>query len=241
MKAMLFAAGKGTRLKPLTDTLPKALVPINGRPLIDRAIEKLEGCGVTEIVINVHHFAEKIVEHINSKTYTCTIHFSDESEKLLNTGGGLVNAQELLSGHEPFIAYNVDVISDIDLKEMYTTHLQKNNLATLAVRQRTTSRYLHFTPEGMLCAWENTKTGEKIKTRKCDKSGVFAFSGIHIISPAFFTKVTETGAFSIIDAYLRLSTNENIGMYNHSEGMWFDLGKINELSEIEEILQQKKE
>lgn len=235
---MIFAAGLGTRLQPLTNNKPKALVEINKVPLIDRAVHKLIESGVSEIVINLHHFAEQLRAYVNKQKYNCEVHFSDESDLLLSTGGGLKKAQEFLKGTNPFIVYNVDVISDIDLNKMLNFHCENNCLATLAVRKRKTSRYLLFDEQMQLSGWKNIKTDDEIIVHAHLEYEVRAFSGIHIISPEIFGQFEEKGAFSIIDSYLRLAQNKAIKGYDHSETMWYDLGKVSEISEIEKILRK---
>jgi len=236
MKAMVFAAGLGTRLQPLTNDKPKVLVRINKVPLIDRTVQKLIESGVNEIVINVHHFADKLISFVKKQKYDCTIYFSDETDLLLNTGGGLKKAQQFLRGTDPFIVYNVDVISDIDLSDMMAYHKENKCFATLAVRKRNTSRYLLFSDEMQLSGWKNIKTDDEVIVHAHIDYEVRAFSGIHIISPEIFDSFEEKGAFSIIDTYLRLAQNKTIKGYDHTASMWYDLGKLSEISEIEKEL-----
>jgi NDP-sugar pyrophosphorylase family protein len=236
MKAMIFAAGLGSRLKPITDSKPKALVKFNGITLLEYAIYKLKHYGITEIVINVHHFSKQIIDFISQKNFGIPIHISDESQQLLNTGGGLVNAQKYFSNNTPFIVYNVDIISTIDLNELYNFHIHENALITLAVKDRITSRYLLFNKENELCAWENRDTHEQIIIHKCKEYIARAFSGIQIINPKFFELIYETGSFSIMDIYLRLAKNNCIKAFNHSKDFWLDVGKFKEIKQVEQQL-----
>ena len=234
MKAMIFAAGLGTRLQPFTNNKPKALVEVNGQTLLETAIKKIIRAGINEMIINVHHFAQQIIDFVNvNGNFGIDIHFSDESGQLLDTGGGLKKASWFLKGGEPFLVYNVDILSDIDLRHLINYHKENKVLVTLAVRDRKTSRYLLFDNDFTLCGWQNVKTGEKKIAR--DKPGLipFAFSGIHIIEPAIFNLITETGRFSIIDVYLKLAKEYRILGYDHSLTQWLDLGRTENLKEAE--------
>ncbi|MEA4809211.1 sugar phosphate nucleotidyltransferase, partial [Macellibacteroides fermentans] len=156
MKAMIFAAGTGSRLKPYTDHIPKALIPIDGKPMLEHIILKLKAAGFTEIIINVHHLGEQIIEFLAGKdNFGITIHISDERDYLLDTGGGIKHAAQFLQGDEPFLVHNVDIISNVDLKALYQHHLDTNPLATLLVSKRDTSRYLLFNKENKLSGWRN--------------------------------------------------------------------------------------
>lgn len=161
MKAMIFAAGTGSRLKPLTDHTPKALIPIGGKPMLEHVILKLKSSGFDQIVINLHHLGNQIVDFLEANNnFGVRIEISDESDYLLDTGGGIKKATSLLCGNEPFLIHNVDILSNVDLKKLYDTHVQTNPLATLLVSQRNTSRYLLFNKENRLCGWRNHETGE---------------------------------------------------------------------------------
>ena len=158
---MIFAAGTGSRLKPYTDHIPKALIPIDGKPMLEHIILKLKAAGFTEIIINVHHLGEQIIEFLTGKdNFGITIHISDERDYLLDTGGGIKHAAQFLQGDEPFLVHNVDIISNVDLKALYQHHLDTNPLATLLVSKRDTSRYLLFNKENKLSGWRNKETGE---------------------------------------------------------------------------------
>ena len=238
MEAMIFAAGLGTRLRPLTNNKPKALVEINGKTLLEIVITKLKIEGISRIIINVHHFANDVIQFIKDRNYfDIDIVFSNEKDELLDTGGGLKVASQYFSKNTDILVYNVDILSDIDINEMYNYHKKSTAIATLAVRNRETSRYLLFDKNNILCAWENVKTNEKKFSRQSETElNRLAFSGIHILSPEFFEKISENGVFSIIDVYLRLAKNNYIQAYNHSSTFWLDLGKIDALTKAEELL-----
>ena len=235
---MILAAGKGTRLQRRTEKTPKALVRAGGMSLLERLIGKLKAEGFTYIVINVHHLAGQITafleEHDN---FGLDIRISEEREQLLETGGGIMHAAPLLQGDEPFLVHNVDILSDLNLRALYHAHLKNNTLATLAVRNRETSRYLLFDEKLRMRGWENKKTGEKIIPREYDAPlNPFAFSGIHVISPGIFKLFAESGSFSIIDTYLRLCPEHKIAGYLHDEGYWIDAGKPEGLAEADKLL-----
>lgn len=237
MRAMIFAAGLGTRLQPLTLSKPKALVEVAGKTLLERAIVRLIEAGYTELVINVHHFGDQIIRFLEAKNnFGVTIHIADEREHLLDTGGGIAAAAPFLDKGEPFLVYNVDVLTDINLKQLMDYHLAKGGLATLAVRSRTTARYLAFDKQMQLAGWTNVKTGEKIEARDMDQSTLWAFSGIQIIDPAIFSLISENGAFPIIPLYLRLATNHPIYGYPDSSSIWMDLGKPDQLEAAEKMI-----
>lgn len=236
MKAMIFAAGMGTRLYPLTRNKPKALVEVNGRPLLQILIEKLVRGGVTEIIINVHHHADQILEFLKGKdNFHIPISISDESGLLLDTGGGLKKAAWFFDDGKPFLLHNVDVITNLDLGEMHSHHQSSRALATLAVRSRKTSRYLLFDADMRLGGWENVKTGEKIIVEEESQLSGYAFSGIHIVDPALLSMITETGKFSIIDTYLRLAASQIIKGYRHDQSEWMDVGKPPDLERAGQI------
>ena len=240
---MIFAAGLGTRLKPLTDIKPKALVEVNGKTMLEHAITKLQYFGVDEIIINVHHFSNQITDFLKrNKNFGIKIEISDESKQLLDTGGGLMKAEKFLNKTDPFFVYNVDVISDIDLGVMYRKHINTGSIATLAVQQRETSRYFLFNNELKLIGWKNESTGKIIVSRGSSSSNLtsLAFSGIHVISPRIFKLVKIAGKFSMTDVYLKLSTFQRINGYRHDNDFWMDLGKPENIAEAEKFLQNKK-
>ncbi len=227
MKAMILAAGFGTRLKPLTNNKPKALIEIRGKTLLEIAINKLKQEGFTDIIINVHHFANQIIDFLQeNNNFNINIQISNESEILLNTGGGIYNAKWFFENEKEFLVYNVDIISDINLKELYNFHIKSNAIATLAVKNRKTSRQLLFDKDKNLCKWKNVINGEeKISRTTNSELFPFAFSGIHVIDTSIFNLIKERGEFSIIDVYLRLAAEYQIKYYNHKNTSWKDMGK----------------
>jgi len=240
MKAMIFAAGLGTRLKPFTDFTPKALVPVGGKPLLQHIIEKLSDSGFKEIVINVHHFPDQIVQFLqNNNNFGLHMDVSDESDKLLDTGGGIRKASAFLEGNASFLVHNVDILSNADLKELYNNHIQQKNMATLLVSQRKTSRYLLFDDQNVLKGWMNESTGE-VKSPYPDfspeKHRRFAFAGIQVISPEIFDWMkNRADKFSIIDFYLSIAADVKIKGYPVSGLEMIDVGKIDSLKEAEEF------
>ena len=236
-QAFILAAGLGTRLKPLTSSLPKALVEINGVSLLEHNINKLISYGCKHIVVNVHHFAELIIEHIANKNYNADIFISDETNKLLDTGGALLNAKNYFDFSKDILVHNVDILSKIDFLDLYNDHNLRNNLATLAVSQRQTSRYLLFDKDNKLCGWENTKTNEKIISNNSSELIPFGFSGIQIIKPELIDLIENKGAFPIIPEYLKLSTSYPIYSYIHSQDIWVDVGKIEAIEKAQRLLE----
>ena len=237
MKAMIFAAGLGTRLQPLTDNKPKAMVPFRGQPLLFHAISYLKQFGVDTVVVNVHHFAQQVIDYIQvNNGFGIQVLISDESDELLDTGGGLKNAAGYFKNDEDIIVLNTDVLTDLDLNAMLDCHRRSGALATLAVRKRVSSRYLLVDENAVLCGWRNTKSGEQIIARKSSSLNDRAFSGVHIIKAELLDKLQPIGKFSIIQSYLQLATNNVISSYDHSESYWFDMGKIETFDEADKII-----
>lgn len=220
---MILAAGLGTRLKPFTEKHPKALFPVNGKPLLQRNIEYLKSFGVTEIIVNVHHFADQIINILKDNNgWGTKITISDEINEVLETGGGLKKTAHYFENtNEPFVLMNADILTDLNIGDMLAYHNTTNALATLAITERSTSRYLLFNETNTLCGWLNDKTGEQ----KGIPGNKKAFSGIHILSPKIFSLITEQGKFSMIDLYVRLSSTQIIKGYDHSNGILVDVGK----------------
>ena len=245
MKAMIFAAGLGTRLKPLTDTIPKALVPVAGKPMLEHVILKLMNAGFDEIVINVHHFANQIIDFLKEKeNFGITIHISDETDCLLDTGGGIKKAASFFTDGAPFLVHNVDILSNTDLKELYEYHLSSGNDATLLVSPRKTVRYLLFNEKSYLCGWVNkdtmqTKPEGFVYRPEVQKE--YAFSGIHIISPTLFNYLGDEwkGKFSIMDFYLQACTKAQLGGYAKEDLQLIDIGKPETLKLAEELIASK--
>lgn len=230
MKAFIFAAGLGTRLKPWTDTMPKALVPYSGKPMLGHLADRLKDAGVDEIVVNVHHFAEQIVSYVRSEDdFGIKVQISDESDALLDTGGGLLHARVFLEGGtEPFIAHNVDILSNLDIRAFYDSGTGDNAVAKLLVSDRDSSRKLLFDKDMRLVGWKNLKTGQ---TKGHPESATFeyAFAGVHLLSPsiygAFDSHPRFSGAFSIIDFYLAICDTHAVYGYLQSGLRVLDIGK----------------
>lgn len=264
MRCLVFAAGLGSRLKPLTDTLPKALVPVCNKPLLEHLLLKLKAAGFTEVVINIHHFAAQIREFVAANNnFGLKILFSDETDLLRETGGGIKHAEFLLDCGEPFLVHNVDIFSNLDLEEFYDAHLAASisvdtPLATLLVSDRVTSRYFLFDAGTNLVGWVNLATGEvkspypEFKQAPSESFNIdeflsknrlqkFAFAGTHIISPAVFPLMAEfPEKFSIVDFYLSLAHKYNIKGYVKNDLKMVDVGKLDTLAEAEAFLMGDK-
>lgn len=233
MKAMILAAGIGTRLRPITLEKPKCLVEVQGISLLEHTIRYLKYFGVKEIVINVHHFADQIEQFIRDKNnFGIHIDLSDEREVLLDTGGGLAKAKWFFGDKKPFFLIASDVITDLDLRAIYDYHLNLGPLVTLAVKHRPSSREFLFDPAHRLCGWHNNVTGETRWVHQIPNPLKIAFSTIHVIDPGLFDLVTETGAFSLIDLYLRLAGDHVILGFEHNETEWFEFGRIENLESL---------
>jgi mannose-1-phosphate guanylyltransferase len=244
MKAMVLAAGLGTRLRPLTDDRPKALVEIDGRSLLEITLTRLKQFGVHDAIVNVHHFAEMVVNHLKAHhNFGMHIEVSRE-EVLLDTGGGLKKAawfflEDPAGLDQPFLLHNVDVISAIDFRQMLDFHTAHNALATLAVQDRETSRYLLFNDDAQLCGRRLGKDGKQEIVCAAANLQALAFSGIHVISPRLL-RMMKDGIFSIIDTYLHLAaSSERILSFNAERYYWRDLGKPNDLKQAAEDFRQK--
>ena len=239
---MIFAAGLGTRLKPLTDIMPKALVPVAGKPMLEHVINKLKSAGFDEIVINVHHFADQIVDFLKANNnFGIQIRISDETEELLDTGGGIKKAAPYFD--EPFLVHNADILSNVDLKAMYEFHLKSKNDATLLVSPRKTVRYLLFDEENRLQGWVNkdtlqTKPEGFVYQPEVQKE--YAFGGIHIISPTLFNYMGNEwiGKFPLMDFYLKTCHEARLGNYVKEELQLIDIGKPETLAQAEDFIRQ---
>lgn len=234
MKALIFAAGLGTRLKPLTDTMPKALVPVDGKPMLQGVIEKLKEAGYDDIIINVHHFADQIRDYVNANgSFGINISFSDETDLLRETGGGVRHATPLLEGSEPFLVHNVDIISDLDLGWFREQH-RPGDLATILVSNRTTSRYFLFDDDRKLVGWTNVQTGQvrsPYDSIDPDLCTPLAFAGIHMMSPEILRVMAEwPEAFPIVDFYLENCRSHSIRAAVPESLSIRDLGKIADLT-----------
>lgn len=235
MKALIFAAGKGTRLQPFTNFHPKALAEVNGIPLLERNIKYLQSHGINDFVINVHHFGEQIIEFLELKNnFGANIEISDEREKLLETGGGLVFARDLLSSEESFLIMNADILTDLNISNFLKFHLDGNNFVTLAVSDRQSSRKLFFDKEMILKGWKNLGTNETKMACYNDNFRELAFSGIHCVHTSIFEKITRNGKFSIMDEYLDMMMTEKIIGYEHNANL-IDVGKPESIQQAEKL------
>lgn len=236
MKGMILAAGLGTRLKPFTDKHPKALAIVNNKTLLQRNIEYLQSFGVTDVIINVHHFAEQIISVIEANNgWGSNITISDESNEVLETGGGLQKASWFFKDAADFVLMNADVLTDMNLHAIIQQQKNAKCLATLAVTQRTTSRYFLFNNSDELCGWENITTGEKKIKRESLTLHQKAFSGIHVISNAIFNKIQQQGKFSMVDVYLSLAAANTIKCFDHSDSIFIDVGKPESIEKAEQM------
>lgn len=235
-KAMLFAAGLGSRLKPWTDHHPKALAPVNGKSLLQRNIMYLQKHGISDVIINVHHFASQIKEAIAANTgWGSAITISDETDAVLETGGGLKKAGWYFKAEEDFVVMNVDILTDLDLSAMISRHRQQKPLATLAVSQRETSRYFLFDEKNILSGWRNVKTGEERIVRANNGLIQKAFSGIHVINSSLLALLHQEGKFSMVDVYLGLAKDHIISCYDHTGANMIDVGKPESIAKAEKI------
>lgn len=245
MKAMVFAAGLGTRLKPFTNSHPKALAEVCGQPMLGIVIQKLKAYGVTEFVVNVHHFADQILSYLKSNDYFgVNIHLSDETSKLLDTGGGILAASKWLDGDDDIIVHNADILTDFNLDAMVSAHKALKSMASLLVKDRSTKRYILFEPTSMrMKGWTNVETGAVKPEDICDVSSLrkLAFGGVHLISPkiipclmAYSEKISDGSKsipkFSIMDFYIDACTQFPFYGYMPEESYhWHDIGKPDSL------------
>lgn len=235
MKALIFAAGKGTRLKPFTDHHPKALATVNGVPLLERNIRFLQSFGINDFVINIHHFGDQIVDFLRKNdNFGAKIEISDERGELLETGGGLVFARKFLDFQEDFLIMNADILTDLNVSEFVKYHQEKKDFATLAVSDRKSSRKLLFNSEMVLRGWLNVETGEQRLAEFNKGFKALAFSGIHCINPEIFNKIKRTGKFSIMEEYLDLMHMEQIQGFEH-HGILIDVGRPESVLEAEKF------
>lgn len=245
MQAMIFAAGLGTRLKPLTDSMPKALVSVGGKPLLQRVVLQLKDAGFTRIVVNVHHFSEQIIDYLHANdNFGMDIRISDETDKLLETGGGIKKAWSLFNPSEPILIHNVDILSNVDLKQFYEAGEGETFAARLIVSERKTKRYLLFDDTMRLMGWTNIETGEvkspynHLDPKKCR---MYAFSGIHMVAPSLFPLMDdEPDRFPIMDFYLKHCDKVRIEGYVKKDLLLMDVGKQETLREAEEFLLKVK-
>lgn len=236
MNAMIFAAGLGTRLRPLTNDVPKAMVLLAGKPLLEYVILRLKEVGVSRIVINVHHFAETIITFIKSNDFGVEIKISYERDMLLDTGGGLKFAKDLFIKDEPVLIYNVDVLSNADISLLVEFHKRSDAIASLLARSSYSDRGF-MQKDGFLTGWQNILTGEKrMSTDVFEESTFIGFTGIHILSYRILDMIDEEGVFSIVDLYLRLAKDNKIAIVIDDESLWMDLGTPESLALAEEYV-----
>ncbi len=233
MKALIFAAGKGTRLKPFTDHHPKALAKVNDVPLLERNINYLKSFGIRDFVINIHHFGDQILEFLKkNNNFNCNIEISDEREELLETGGGLIFARKFLDHGEDFLIMNADILTQLNINDLVEYHKKINDFATLAVSDRESSRKLLFNDNMVLRGWLNVQTGEQRLAEFNKGFKAFAFSGVHCINPDIFGKIKRTGKFSVMEEYLDLMHTEAIHGFLHNS-ILVDVGRPESVIEAE--------
>ena len=236
MKAMILAAGLGTRLKPWTDKHPKALALINGKSLLERNIKYLQQFGIDNVIVNVHHFAGEIIETIEkNKGWGSRISISDETDVVLETGGGLKKAEPFFAGEENLVLMNVDVLTDLRLDKMIGYHLFNEALATIATTRRKTTRYFLFNENDELCGWRNVETGAEKIVKTHNALQQKAFSGIHAINKEIFSFMKQEGKFSMVDAYLDAAKTQTIKSFDHSQSKFIDVGKPQSIIEAEKL------
>lgn len=232
-KALIFAAGKGTRLKPFTDNHPKALAVVNNVPLLERNIKFLQNYGINDFVINVHHFGEQIIDFLQEKeNFGAKIEISNEKNELLETGGGLIFAKKYLQNEENFLIMNADILTDLNITEFVKFHLSHQNVATLAVSDRVSSRKLMFNEDMILKGWVNKTTGETKLSEFNKNFKELAFSGIHCVNSSIFDKIKRTGKFSIMEEYLDLMFENHIQGFQHNAKL-IDVGRPESVVEAE--------
>lgn len=230
-RAIILAAGLGTRLKSWTENKPKALLEWEGKPLLEHMILKLKSNGFTSIIINVHHYAEMIMDFVKQKDhFGIHIEFSLEKDELLDTGGGIANASWFF-GEDPFLVYNVDIISNIDLRALYNAHIKSGGIATMAVKERVTTRSLLMNSDGFLKGWRDNRTGETILVdQEKEELSPIAFSAIHVMDPKVFSLFPKEKIFPIMPFYLQLAATHPVYLYRHDRDSWADMGKMESYS-----------
>jgi len=244
MKAMIFAAGLGTRLKPITDTIPKALVTIQSVTMLEIAIRKLINAGVDSLIINIHYRGEQIKDFLKAnRNFGINIQLSDESDLLLDTGGGLEKAKHFFDKNESFFLYNVDILTETNMKKMWNVHQSGNNLATLLLNERTSDRNFLFDDNQILCGWTSHSKKQTIVSSGIPKVLYHkAFCGIHVVSPLFFNFLEDfkmKQVFSIVDVYLKIAETQTIKGYIDNESYWNDVGKPENLNDAQKYFSEK--
>lgn len=234
MKAMIFAAGLGTRLKPFTDHSPKALAEVNGRSLLEHNIRYLQRYGIYDVIINVHHFASMVIDKLNDNDgFGSNVSVSDEQDALLETGGGLLKALDFFEGEADYVVMNVDILTSLDLGKMIDHHQKHNGMATLAVMKRESSRQLLFNDDMTLCGWVNNGTGEERISRTDQPTSKFSFSGVQVVSGNLMKNIPFSGKFSMIDVYLHQAKSHIIKGFDHTGNLFIDVGKPGSIEQAE--------
>ena len=236
MKAMIFAAGLGTRFKPWTDSHPKALAIVNGKSLLQRNVEYLQEYGIKDVVVNVHHFADQIIKAVNENHgWGSNILISDETEEVLETGGGLLKAKDLLQSDEPFVTLNADFLTDLNIKDLFNFHKEKEALISFGISSRKSSRNFLFDEDSRLCGWVNNITGEERISIAKPHLKPMAYSCVVVFQPEVFDLITQEGKFSLVDAYLSLAATHPIFGYDHTGDRLLDVGKPESIAIAEKL------
>lgn len=237
MKGLIFSAGLGTRFKPWTDNNPKALAIVNNKSLLQRNIEYLQRWGITDVIVNVHHFSQLIKQAITDNNgWGSQVTISDETDEVLETGGGLLKAKPLL-GNDTFITINVDILTSLDITSLLTFHKKEQSLITLCTADRDTSRYLLFDEDNRLCGWRNVKRAEKVETVvvAADHMNQKAYSGIAVFQPAVLELIPFSGKFSLIDVFLHLAPLHKVVGFDHTGDKWIDVGRTESVALAEQM------
>ena len=231
MKAIILAAGLGTRLKNITQNKPKALVEVNGRTMLEIAILNLKAHGFNNFLINIHHMGNSIIDFLAcNNNFGVNITISDERQCILDTGGAILKAKDFIVGEEPVLIHNVDIISNVNIRDLMQQHRKSRSIATLCVRKRDTERFLLFNKDLQLIGWVNIKNNEfRWVGESQSEYGMYAFSGIYVISPKFVDSITHTGKFSIIDSWLEIAKENTLSGYIDTSKQWHDLGTIEKI------------
>jgi NDP-sugar pyrophosphorylase family protein len=239
MKVFILAAGMGSRLSPLTDTIPKAMVPVAGKPMILHLLERLSNHGINEFVVNLHHHGDLLQHYLETlRIPGIRLYYSDERDALLDTGGALKRAATFFSDGRPFLVHNVDVWTDLAPSDLFFHHQKESAIATLAVRQRPSDRQFLFNSGMYLAGWEHLLSGKKTVVRKGNEPFLpLAFSGVQVVDPALFGYFPDAARFSLVELYLRAAEAEKITCFKHDEGIWADLGSIEKITRVESLMQ----